>query len=68
MHPPTIHISDPIIIIGTEKACASSCMTYNTGNPSLAHLNSIFGQGSGGPCLFPNSVVIYVQMYTCTHV
>lgn len=68
MHPPTTHISDLIIIIGTERACASSCMTYNTGNPSLTHLNSIFGEGSGGPYLFPSSVIKYVQVYKCTHV
>lgn len=67
MHPPVTHISDPIAIIGIERLCASSCTTYNTGNPSLTRLNSIFGEGSGGPYLFPNSVIIYVQMYTCTH-
>lgn len=66
MHPPTTHIFDPIMMISPERVCATSCTTCNTGNPSLTHLNPISGEGSSGPYIFPNTVIIYVQMYTCT--
>lgn len=64
-HPMT-HISDPISIIGAERVYPRPCTTYHTGNPSLAHLNSISGEGLGGPYSFPTSAITYVQKYTCT--